>query len=84
MLNRARKIMKNFRLKNKRQGILLKFTKTNQDLRIDLPTIGIKTIKKCFKLGLKGIVVKANQNILLDRAKCVNFADKKKMFILGV
>jgi len=84
MLNRARKIMKNFRLKNKRQGILLKFPKTNQDLRIDLPTIGIKTIKKCFKLGLKGIVVKANQNILLDRAKCVNFADKKKMFILGV
>ena len=49
MLNRACVLFKRFSYKNKRQGILLKFPKRNQDLRVDLPTVGIKTIKKCIK-----------------------------------
>ena len=70
--------------KKQRQGILLKFPKRNQDLRVDLPTIGIKTIEKCAKIGLKGIVVKSNQNIFLDRSKCINLANKNKMFICAI
>ena len=69
---------------NKKQGILLKFPKRNQDLRIDLPTVGINTIKKCAKIGLKGIVVKANQNIFLDRKKCISIANKNRMFICAI
>ena len=44
-----------------------------QDLRIDLPTIGLKTLKQCKLAGLKGIVVKNKQNIFLDKKKCINF-----------
>jgi len=77
-------INKKFPYKNKKQGILLKFPKKNQDLRIDLPTVGITTIKKCIKIRLKGIVVKSNQNIFLDRSKCINLANKKKMFISAI
>ena len=84
MLDRANKILGKFSFKNKRQGILLKFPKRDQDLRIDLPTVGVKTIKKCIKTGLKGIVVKANQNIFLDRVKCINLANKNKMFICSI
>lgn len=84
MLRRAGVLLKRFPYRNKRQGILLKFPKRNQDLRIDLPTIGIKTIKKCVKIGLKGIVVKANQNIFLDRSKCINLANKNRMFICAI
>ena len=84
MLKRASILFKRFSYRNKRQGILLKFPKRNQDLRVDLPTVGIKTIKKCIKIGLKGIVVKANQNIFLDRSKCINLANKNKMFICAI
>ena len=84
MLKRASVLLKRFSYKNKKQGILLKFPKKNQDLRVDLPTVGIKTIKKCIKIRLKGIVVKANQNIFLDRFKCINLANKKKMFISAI
>ena len=84
MLKRAGILFRRFSYKNKRQGILLKFPKSNQDLRVDLPTVGIKTVKKCAKIGLKGIVVKANQNIFLDRSKCINLANKSKMFICAV
>ena len=84
MLDRAQRILKKFPTKKNRQGILLKFPKSNQDLRIDLPTVGIMTIKKCAKIGLKGIVVKANQNIFLDKSKSINLANKNKMFICAV
>ena len=74
------------KLKNKKlinNGVLVKFPKKKQDLRVDLPTVGLKTLKQCKLAGLKGIVVKNNQNIFLERKKCINFANKNKMFILS-
>ena len=65
----------------KNQGILIKFPKKKQDLRADLPTIGFDTLKDCKKVNIKGIVMKANQNIFLDKIKCINFANKHKIFI---
>ena len=84
MLNKANILFRKFSFKKKRNGILLKFPKRDQDLRVDLPTVGIKTINKCIKIGLKGIVVKANQNIFLDRSKCINLANKNKIFICAI
>ena len=84
MLKKAEILHNRFSYRNKKQGILLKFPKRNQDLRVDLPTVGIKTIKKCVKIGLKGIVVKAKQNIFLDRSKCINLANKNRMFICAI
>ena len=63
------------------QGILIKFPKKKQDLRADLPTIGLDTIKDCKKANLKGVVLKANQNIFLDKIKCLSFANKNNIFI---
>jgi DUF1009 family protein len=63
------------------QGILIKFPKKKQDLRADLPTIGLDTIKDCKKANLKGLVLKANQNIFLDKIKSIAFANKNKIFI---
>ena len=62
-------------------GVLVKFPKTKQDLRVDLPTIGLKTLKQCKTAGLKGILLKNKQNIFLDKNKSINFANKNKMFI---
>jgi len=62
-------------------GVLVKFPKKKQDLRVDLPTIGLKTLKQCKTAGLKGIVLKSKQNVFLDKSKCVYFANKNKMFI---
>ena len=67
--------------KFRNNGVLVKFPKKKQDLRVDLPTVGLKTLKQCKIAGLKGIVLKSNQNIFLDKNKCVFFANKNKMFI---
>ena len=63
------------------ERILIKLPKKKQDLRIDLPTIGIDTLNDCKKYFIKGIVLKSNANIFLDKTKCINFANKNKIFI---
>ena len=67
--------------KFKNQGVLVKFPNKNQDLRIDLPAIGLKTLTQCKIAGLKGIVLKSKQHVFLEQKKCINFANKNKMFI---
>ena len=72
------------RIKSKTQrnkGVLVKFPKKKQDLRIDLPTAGLKTLTQCKFAGLKGIVLKSKKNVFLERKKCISFANKNKMFI---
>jgi UDP-2,3-diacylglucosamine hydrolase len=69
------------KLKKKSEGILIKLPKKKQDLRMDLPTIGLHTLKDCKKYGLKGIVLKSKKNIFLNKKKCINFANKNRIFI---
>jgi len=78
----TQKMFKNFKkIKNLNKGVLVKFPKKKQDPRIDLPTVGLNTFKKCKMAGLKGIVLKHKKNIFLDKKKSINFANKNKMFI---
>ena len=62
-------------------GVLVKFPKKKQDLRVDLPTIGLKTLKQSKNAGLKGIVVKSKQHVFLEKDKCIRYANKNNMFI---
>ena len=79
----TQKMFKNVKkIKNVNKGVLVKFPKKKQDLRVDLPTIGLNTLKKCKIAGLKGIVLKHKQNIFLNKKKSINFANKNKLFIL--
>ncbi len=77
--NMLRKIKK---IKNISKGVLVKFPKKKQDLRVDLPTVGLDTLKQCKAIGLRGLVLKHKKNIFLDKKKIINFANKNKMFIL--
>ncbi len=67
--------------KFRNHGILVKFPKKKQDLRVDLPTIGLKTLKQSKIAGLKGIVLKSKKHVFLDKNRCISFANKNKMFI---
>ena len=69
------------RLKKNSNSILIKFPKNKQDLRIDLPTVGIQTLRDCKKFGLKGLVLKSNKNIFLDKKECIKFANNNNIFI---
>ena len=71
-----------YKLKDK--SILVKFPKANQDLRVDLPTIGLDTVKNCIKANIKGIALKRSQNIILDKDKIINLTKKNNFFIISL
>ena len=72
--------IRNNKLQNK---LLLKMPKSKQDLRVDLPTIGLDTLKYCKKANIKGIVVKSGQNIFLDKQKGLKFANRNNIFVIA-
>ncbi|WP_415321629.1 UDP-2,3-diacylglucosamine diphosphatase LpxI [Candidatus Pelagibacter sp. Uisw_092] len=77
----TKKMLHSIKKSNKFYSILIKFPKKKQDLRIDLPTIGLDTLKDCKKVGVVGVILKSKQNIFMDKDKCINYANKNKMFI---
>ena len=79
----TKKMIKKVRKINKfPSGILIKFPKKRQDLRVDLPTVGLETLKQCKRAGLKGVVLKHKLNIFLNKSQSIKYANKNKMFIL--
>lgn len=62
-------------------GVLVKFAKPGQELRADLPTIGIETIKSLHQAGFKGIMIEAKKSIFLDQIEAISYANEHKIFI---
>ena len=54
------------KLKKGSDRILIKLPKKKQDLRMDLPTVGLNTLKDCKRYGFKGIVLKSKKNIFFN------------------
>ena len=59
-----------------RGGVLVKRPKRGQDLRIDMPTIGPRTLALAETARLTGIAIAAGKVLILDRAACATFADR--------
>ena len=76
-------MLKSIRNNNLKNKLLLKMPKSKQDLRVDLPTIGLDTLKDCKKANIKGIVVKAGQNIFLDKQEGLKFANRNNIFVMA-
>ncbi|MGB0960856.1 MAG: LpxI family protein [Halocynthiibacter sp.] len=49
------------------KGVLIKRAKTGQDLRVDMPAIGVATVENAAKAGLSGIAIEAKRVLLIDR-----------------
>ena len=65
-------------------GILLKLRKPQQDMRIDLPTIGVKTIERAKEAGLNGVALHAGNGLIVDEAEVIKTADKLGLFVMGI
>lgn len=65
-------------------GVLVKVSKPFQEMRVDLPTIGAKTILKAWEVGLKGVGLEAGRSLLLGKDHLISLANEKGLFILGL
>jgi DUF1009 family protein len=65
-------------------GVLVKAPKQDQDRRIDLPSIGPKTIDSAINAGLNGIAVVAGSAIMAEPEQIAEMADRANLFVVGV
>ena len=64
-------------------GVLVKRPKIGQDLRVDMPAIGPETVRAAARAGLQGIVIAANQVVLIGRAALIAAAGETGVFLLA-
>lgn len=65
------------------RGALAKVPKTAQDRRLDLPTIGVRTLEACAEAGLSGVAGEAGALVVLDRDAVIATADRLRLFVWG-
>lgn len=70
-------------LRTAQGGLLVKRPKINQDMRVDVPTIGPKTIRQAAKAGLSGIVISPDKVLVLDLDDTLSLAKSLGIFILA-
>ena len=66
-----------------KDNILIKMSRPQQDMRVDVPVIGLNTIETAIKNGFKGIVAQAKKMIFLNQKECIELANKNNIFIVG-
>ena len=81
MLKRVVEMRKNNR---RGRGVFAKMTKPGQDLRIDIPAIGVDTVRSVAAAHLRGIVVNTKTCFVVDRENVIREANKLKIFITAI
>lgn len=66
-----------------RRGVLVKRPKPMQERRIDLPTIGVRTIDGAARAGLAGVAVEAYSALAVRRDDIIAAADRAGLFVYG-
>ena len=70
--------------RNGKGPILVKLCKPQQDMSLDMPTIGPTTLDHAAFRGFRGIIFEAGKTLLIDPQKVAEHADNSKMFVYGV
>lgn len=63
------------------RGVYVKAAKAGQDLRIDMPTIGPRTVAAVAEAGLAGLIVEAGRVMVLDRDATLEAAGRAGIFL---
>ena len=82
MLDRVVELRKKHR--GRASGVFAKMTKPGQDLRIDIPAIGVDTVRAVAAAKLRGIIVNAKTCFVIDKPAVIEAANKAKIFIKAV
>ncbi|WP_375463507.1 LpxI family protein [uncultured Methylobacterium sp.] len=64
--------------------VLVKCAKTAQDLRIDLPAVGPRTVRNAAAAGCGGLAIEAGRTLVIDRPETVAEADRLGLFLIGL
>lgn len=65
-------------------AVAVKVAKPGQDLRFDVPAIGLGTIRLAAEIGLRALGLEANRTIVLEREIALAEADRSGVSVIGM
>ena len=60
----------------------MKVARPDQDMRFDVPLVGLETVKALADSGGKALALEADKTLLMDREDVIKFADEKDISIV--
>jgi hypothetical protein len=63
---------------------VVKVAKPQQDMRFDVPTIGLGTLESMLAAGARILAVEAGRTIVLDEPEVIQFADQHKLILVAL
>lgn len=66
-----------------RKAVMVKVAKPNQDMRFDVPVIGVETVRIAAEAKLRVIAVEAGKTLLLEREAIVDLAQRSQISLVG-
>ncbi|WP_112664129.1 LpxI family protein [Microvirga flavescens] len=70
--------------RRKEGGVLVKAAKRGQDLRVDMPAVGPRSVIEAARAGLSGIAIGAGSTLVLNEEVTLRTADRLGLFFTAV
>ena len=71
-------------LGNKKDLTVIKMSKPSQDMRFDLPVIGLATVETMIASGATALVIDARRTLIFDRDQLIDTANRHGIAIVGM
>ncbi|NLT65240.1 MAG: LpxI family protein [Acidobacteria bacterium] len=77
-------ILRAGKLAGRKNVTIVKVSKPEQDMRFDIPVIGLLTIRNMIEAGATAIVIDAGRTLVFDREKLVETADRHEIAVVAL
>ncbi len=64
--------------------VVVKVSKPNQDMRFDVPTVGLGTLQTMSEAGASVLAIEAKKTLLIDYEKVIEFADARNIAVVAI
>jgi UDP-2,3-diacylglucosamine hydrolase len=66
------------------KAVVVKVSKPNQDLRFDVPSVGLETIKVMAQVNAAVLAIEAGRTLMFDKLEMVSYADERGISITSL
>lgn len=77
-------IKRGCKLAKRKNAVVVKVSKPNQDKRFDIPAVGLRTVKTMKRYGANVLALESGETIIVDREEMVKYANKNKITIIAI
>jgi hypothetical protein len=68
----------------KEKAVVVKVSKPNQDLRFDVPAVGLDTIQVMAQVNASVLAIEAGKTLIFDKLAMISYADQLSIVIVSL